>query len=423
MIQREKTSIKFKSKRILGLKEELRYLDFVYKAADTCIKEKDRFINFPTPASNDIIVTKPEKTRKFTKKEMFKSAEMNLFLSQIFQRLKQEVKLYVKDEELLRKKEIEAKAERKKKKNIQNMHKTVRDHDKLMFYQENYNQDIHRRTGIKMLEDIVEAVKNKDTPKNRTDSGNTGSLSPDHLNLLKSGLGSPALSARVTNMNSDMIAVTQLDSKQKMKDTDGNLEDIRKLEGISASEEVRMVQETLHEFIEKQKKLKLLKQRLAGLEKGRRDKKADVYAKVLGRIYEKNKCLGEESGIGSGVLNFSPKLLATEQMRHEENVANGRKGSIKQHDPIKTGSREDSEEDKYSSAVSETSQHNQDNKKPEVDNKISDPQDFLKAKSHVYSTKILTINDEVERVLLISQREKEESKKKLLKAKALVNAA
>lgn len=423
MIQREKTSIKFKSKRIHELKDELRYLDFVYKAADTCIKEKDKFVNFPTPASNDIIVTKPEKTRKYTNKEMFKNAEMNLFLSQIFQRLKQEVKLYVKDEELLKKKEIEAKAERTKKKNIQNMHKTVRDHDKLMFYQENYNQDIHRRTGIKMLEDIVEAVKIKDTPKNRTDSGNTGILSPDHLDLPKTGLGSPALSARVTNMNSDMIAVTQLDSKQSVADVDGNLEDIRKLEGISTGEEVRMVQETLYEFIEKQEKLKLLKQRLAGLEKRRRDKKADVYTKVLGRIYEKSKYLDEESEIGSGVPVFESKLQDVEQKKQEENATNEREGSTKQHIVIKEGSGQDSEEEKYSSAVSDTSQHNPDNKKPEQVNQISDPEDFLKARSHVYSTKISTINDEVERVLLISQREKEESKKKLLKAKALVNAA
>ena len=35
MIQREKTSIQFKSKRIHEIKDEIRYLDFIYTAADT----------------------------------------------------------------------------------------------------------------------------------------------------------------------------------------------------------------------------------------------------------------------------------------------------------------------------------------------------------------------------------------------------
>jgi len=328
MISRQNAVLHFKSKRYQAINVEMRFLNI-------------KILSLSTPEINEKLATPSPVARIIPDKKFMEPMKKELMTLRVFKKIKESAKNLVEEEE---KEEQEKQRVRRSTANHekdQHLLRSMRDYKKLMYYMDNYNGDFHQKANIGMLNDIIEN-NNKDNETEVCPYDPMKDLTSENFFINKEERDADTNKIKEINQKVNKDSLVSNTGRQKLR-----------VKEYASREYVIMIKETFDEYKRKKEYLKTLKEKLAISKQTNKNKKYDIYNKVISRIYKKKELL----------------------------------------DNIK---------DRFPDAGVDSNSE---------------------ATTQVDGMNIPTLNDEVERVLLTTKRDKDESKSKLLQSKSLVISA
>lgn len=325
MISRQNLILQFKSQKYQSINVEMRFLNI-------------RIISQATPEINENLSTPLAIAQVIPDKKFMKPMKKELMTLRIFKKIKETAKNLVEEEEKNEREKQKIRASNMSHEKNQHKLKAIRDYQKMTYYMDNYDGKFHQKSNIDMLNDIIENSNQKDECK----------VCPyDPMKELTSE--NFFLNEEEREGDTQKIAeINQKINKDSLVSNNGH----QKLgvKEYASREYIIMVKETFDEQKRKKEYLETLKKKLIDSEQKMKNKKSNVYNKIMCRLYKKKKLLN----------------------------------NIKSTVP-------DAGADSNSEVTTQ-----------------------------VDGMSIPTLNDEVERVLLITNRERDEWKYKLLQSKSLI---